>query len=767
MRKILFIITILMSLYTYSAPISEKNDEASIEGHVFDARTQEPIAYASVGVKGTSIGTVTDRDGDFVIRNLRPGNYTLVITFVGYEKVEKEIAVFRRRAVHAHIELKETKVMMNEVVVSASRVETRRKEAPVIVNVMSQKTFQESNAQDIAQALPFQSGVRVEYNCQNCGFPQVRINGLEGPYAQLLIDSRPIMSSLAGVYALEQMPVNMVDRVEVVKGAGSALYGSNAIAGTINIITKEPSHPSYSIGTDIQSIGLKSYAQNFNANAVVIGNHNNSGASFYQTFRTKNPYDHDGDGFSEIGKLDAFSFGTRSFYKFSNTKKLSMEYHTMQETRRGGNKFDKPPHETDITEMTQYKVHSGGLNYDYISLSGKNKYSIYSSAQYVDRDSYFGSYQDLNAYGKSSDLTFLIGTQGYNKIEKLLFLPADLVYGLEYNSNDLEDNFVSYNLKTEQSTNIFGGFFQSEWSSKYFKFLLGARLDKHNLIKHPIFSPRLNILFSPSSEFQVRASYGSGYRAPQAYDEDLHVTQVGGESLRTVLDPNLRPEYSHSLSLSADYYIELSDNYQANLLLEGFYTDLRDVFALRVIGHDSASNSIYQERYNASGAKIGGLSITAKLSYQAKYTLTLGYTYQQSRYNEIEYWSEDESVIGSKRMLRIPDNYAYTTLNIIPIKPLNISLSGTYTGQMLVPHYAGYIDNDRLETSPHFFDMNLVASYDFKIKDDLMFQIGGGIKNIFNSYQKDFDQGIDRDAGYIYGPIQPRTVYISLKLFSK
>lgn len=120
-------------------------------------------------------------------------------------------------------------------------------------------------------------------------------------------------------------------------------------------------------------------------------------------------------------------------------------------------------------------------------------------------------------------------------------------------------------------------------------------------------------------------------------------------------------------------------------------------------------------------------------------------------------------------MLRTPDNYAYATLSLIPIKPMNISLSGTYTGKMLVPHYAGYIlvPTDRLETTPTFLDLNLVASYDFKLKEDLTFQIGGGIKNMFNSYQRDFDQGPDRDASYIYGPMLPRTIYISLKLYSK
>jgi len=686
---------------------------------------------------------------------------------VGYQKYEKEVIVVSGKPTHAHIELKESKVLMDEVVISASRVETSRKEAPVIVNVMSEKTFQQSNAQDISQALPFQSGVRVEYSCQNCGFSQVRINGMDGPYSQILIDSKPIMSALGGVYGLEQMPVNMVERIEVIKGAGSALYGANAIAGTINIITKEPLTPSYSIGTDLQAVGMKAYAQNFNSNAVVIGKNNKSGASFYQTFRKKTPYDHDGDGFSEIGKLDAFSFGTRSFYKLSNTQKLTLEYHTMQETRRGGNAFDKPPHESDITEMTDHKIHSGGLNYDYISLDGNSKYSIYTSAQLIDRESYFGAHQDLNAYGRSNDATYLIGTQGYNKIDKFLFLPASLVYGLEVSGNNLVDSVPAYGTGTKQETNVIGAFAQSEWKAKYFRFVVGGRLDKHNLIKTPIFSPRLNIMYTPSEDLQVRASYGSGYRAPQSYDEDLHATQLGGQTVRTTLDPNLRPEYSHSFSLSSDYYVQLSDDYQANFLLEGFYTNLTDIFALKVV--EDSLGDLTQLRYNASGAKIGGVSITAKVSYQAKYTLTLGYTYQQSKYDDPQIWSDEPTVIPTRKMLRTPDNYAYATLSLIPIKPMNISLSGTYTGKMLVPHYAGYIHvpTDRLETTPTFFDLNLVASYDFKLKEDLMFQIGGGIKNMFNSYQRDFDQGPDRDASYIYGPMLPRTIYISLKLYSK
>ena len=139
-----------------------------------------------------------------------------------------------------NFEMEEDPILLENVVVSANRNETKRREASNIVNVITPKMFETTNSICLAQGLNYQPGLRVENNCQNCGFQQVRINGLEGPYTQILIDSRPVFSALAGVYGIEQIPANMIERVEVVRGGGSALFGSNAIAGTINIITKEP-----------------------------------------------------------------------------------------------------------------------------------------------------------------------------------------------------------------------------------------------------------------------------------------------------------------------------------------------------------------------------------------------------------------------------------------------------------------------------------------------------------------------------------------------
>lgn len=201
-------------------PIREGN---MISGHVLVKGSEENIPYATVLIVGSGQGTVSNEEGQFEFKNLPAGKYTLRVSAVGYKTQEKAIEVNKDFTAVVHFQMEEESFMTDEVVVSANRNEVSRKAAPVVVNVMSAKLFEMVNSTDLAKTLNYQSGLRVENNCQNCGFPQVRINGLEGPYSQILINSRPVISALSGVYGLEQIPVNMIERVEVVRGGGSAL----------------------------------------------------------------------------------------------------------------------------------------------------------------------------------------------------------------------------------------------------------------------------------------------------------------------------------------------------------------------------------------------------------------------------------------------------------------------------------------------------------------------------------------------------------------
>lgn len=216
----------------------------------------------------------------------------------------------------------------------------------------------------MAQGLSFQPGVRVENNCQNCGFQQVRINGLDGQYTQILIDSRPIFSSLAGVYGIEQLPANMVDRVEVMRGGGSALFGSSAIAGTINIITKEPVRNSGSISHTTMSIGGTSALHNTtDINVSIVSDDNKLGIAVFGQNTAKDAWDANGDGFTELSKISGQTLGFRTYLKTGLYSKLTAEYHHLNEYRRGGDHLELPPHEAMIAEQTEHRINTGGLRF--------------------------------------------------------------------------------------------------------------------------------------------------------------------------------------------------------------------------------------------------------------------------------------------------------------------------------------------------------------------------------------------------------------------
>lgn len=749
-----------MSSYAVN-PIKEGN---MIAGHVIVKGTEESIPFATVMILGTNRGAVSNEEGQFEFRKLAAGKYTLRVQVMGYKTQEKTITVSAEATSVVHFQMEEVSFTTDEVVVSANRNEVSRKAAPVVVNVMSAKLFETVNSTDLAKSLNFQSGLRVENNCQNCGFPQVRINGLEGPYSQILINSRPIISALSGVYGLEQIPVNMIERVEVVRGGGSALFGANAVGGMINIITKDPINNSFQVASTMSNMNGKSWEQYMGGNVSLVAKDNSYGIALYETYRNRNPYDADGDGFSELGKLNMNTFGMRAYYRPNYFSRINVEYHTTNEFRRGGNKFNLQPHEADITEQTKHIINSGGVSYDRY-WGEKHKMSVYGSIQHTDRNSYYGAQKDMNAYGKTNDLTWVVGGMYVGNMDRCLFAPATFTGGVEYQSNSLHDVMTGYHRDMQQDVRIAGGFVQNEWRLNRWTMLVGARLDKHNLIDHPIFSPRVNFLYKPSDNLQARLTYSTGFRAPQAYDEDLHVTAVGGEGVQIRLADGLREERSNSFSGSVDWSFPMG-HWQSNILLEGFYTDLHHVFVLEDIGEDQNGDKI-KERRNGSGAKVYGVNLDAKVAHGREAQLQLGFTVQRSRYNRAEVWtSEGEEEQTTKRMPRTPDYYGYFTFTSAPLKNFDFSLSGTYTGKMIVPHMAGYIEKSRMEHTPQFMDLNLKLNYTFVLKDHIKMQVNGGVQNIFNSFQKDLDKGEFRDAGYFYGPTQPRTYFVGIKIMN-
>ena len=652
---------------------------------------------------------------------------------------------------------------LNQVVVTATQHASTRTEAPAVVGVVSHERMEAVSAVNLAEGLRFETGVRVENTCQNCGANEVRINGLGGAYSQVLIDSRPINSALAGVYLLEQLPTAMIERVEVLRGGGSALYGSNAIAGVINVITREPMRNMASVSNTTHLVGMRTADWSNSFNASVVNDSRKAGLFVYGHNRQRDPYDHNGDGFSELGLLKARMVGFRGYVRPSDYTKLNIEYHNLNEFRRGGDRFDLPSPMAHISEGGEHDIHSGSLKWDWFSPSGLRHASLFASAQHVNRQSYYGERADGDpygtAYGYTTDLTVNYGALYSRHFERLWFMPADFTAGVEHSLDRLNDHTLNSTDTLRQQVGVLSAYLQNEWKSYRWSVLVGARADKHSLVERPVVSPRLNVRFAPSEHLVLRAGYSSGFRAPQVYDEDLHVGAVNGELYKISNAADLRMETSHSVNASADLCFHLGA-VEADLLLEGFFTRINDAFVNELLFDDTVSGYRHYERRNADGAEVKGLNAELRLTPHRTLQLQLGGTWQSSRYTGAgQEWSEG---CFEQRMERTPDLYAYLTGVYNPLKQLQLTVSGTFTGPMLIYHNVdGGVEQ---VTTPSFLDLSLKAAYSIPFGKRVALELNAGVQNLFNSYQQDLEVGPERDSQYIYGPAQPRTLFVGAKL---
>ena len=781
-RLISFIIIPLMFLSSESFA-QKKRTDANIVGHV--VCQGEHLPFVTLFIKGTTIGTTTDETGHYRLVNLPKGTYTVRVQSVGFKPSEKQVVVMAGQTQEINFDLQKDVLGIDEVVVTADRNETRRTEASVIVNTITPTIFARTQSVTLSEGLNFCPGLRMENDCSNCGFSQVRMNGMEGSYSQILINSRPIFSGLAGVYGLELIPSNMIERVEVIRGGGSALYGSNAIAGTINLILKDPVNDSYEIGVNSGLIGLGIDGSgdvandlSVNMNTSIVSSDRKTGMALYGFYRDREPFDANNDEFSEIALMKNTTIGGRIFHRLGSRSKLSADFFTIKENRRGGDKMDSPPHEASIAEAVDHVITTGAVTYEQF-FRDTDLFSVYLSGQNVDRDSYYGANQSLSDYGKTEDFSYVLGAQ-YTANWNL----SNLVVGLENNWESLTDTKLGYldiaNATSlndiphtddvtvaDQTSNTFGAFAQYSIDWNKFNFSVGARFDHYNVEdkqaagsakKGDVFSPRVTVKYDLLDYLQVRTSYSHGYRAPQIFDEDLHIETSGSRQVVHRNDPNLKQEISNSYMASLDFNKKIG-KVNVGFLLEGFLTKLDDPFANEFSDPDAQGRVTYTRINAKDGATVRGMNMELNVVPSAKFSMKGGFTMQKSRYEVAQQFNE-------KSFLRTPENYGYVTLDWNPTKHFGFSSTGNYTGKMLVPYFGTTIANPEdgeLRESGKFFDLGLKLRYTVRLNGAKM-QLFTGIKNIFNSYQDDFDRGIDRDPGYIYGPMNPRTVYFGIKI---
>jgi outer membrane receptor for ferrienterochelin and colicins len=286
-----------------------------------DSRTQELVSISISRISelsediNDSLQVFSKSDGSFYFPEIKQGHYNIIVSFLGFKSETKSITVNHSDSkIFVDFNLTNSLNYLNEVVITGTKTYKRRTNSPVIVNVINSQALDDFQACTLSDGLKFQPGLRVETNCQTCNYTQLRLNGLGGGYSQILINGRPIFSPLMGMYGLEQLPKSMIDRIEVVRGGGSSLYGSSAIGGTVNVITKLPKSNSYSLNSFFQNINGKANDIVFNGDISTVSENKKSGMSFFLNNRTREIYDHNDDGFSEIPELENVSFGTNFFF---------------------------------------------------------------------------------------------------------------------------------------------------------------------------------------------------------------------------------------------------------------------------------------------------------------------------------------------------------------------------------------------------------------------------------------------------------------------
>lgn len=561
----------VFALGLFAVPMLAQGSTARISGNITTGG--EIVAFSSVYVPSIRKGTSANELGFYQLV-LPQGTHHIQVSSQGYRTMVKEITISNTESVSLDFELVKDALGLDEVVVSATRNRVERKNTPVVVSTIKPRLLNATQSLSVADGLNYAPGVRVETNCQNCGFTQVRLNGLAGGYTQVLLNSRPVFSSLLGVYGLEQIPTNIIERIEVVRSGGSALFGSSAVAGTVNVITKDPILNTWEIGSNLALVNGEAADCMLTFNSSVVADDLNSGVTFFGTYRNREAWDANDDGFTELVALRNNTVGAKAFVRPNDRSRLSVNLNAIREYRRGGDRLNLSPQFTDISEELDHDTFIGGVDYEIYGTDNTAQVQLYSSASYTNRESYYGglgggrTQQDSllanNAFGNTRDLAWVNGvqfTKGFSNTDVL-------TVGAEFNHTATEDRIPGYNRLIDQRVNSLGGYVQYEWKpSEKFTLLAGTRIDHVNVdgdysiggidrgvdIDQTAFSPRLTVSYEVLEDLKFRGGFARGFRAPQAFNEDLHISSVGGEPQFVILSNDLDTEYSNAYTGSFNY----------------------------------------------------------------------------------------------------------------------------------------------------------------------------------------------------------------------
>ena len=640
--------------------------------------------------------------------------------------------------------------LRDHVVVTATRTGRRLDEVPVRTEVISRELMSRAGSRTLADAVEYTTGVRVENNCQNCNFSQIRLLGLDGPYTQILIDGQPLVSSLAQVYGIEQIPTRMIERIEVVKGGGSALYGPGSVGGVVNVIPREPARSGGLFELRGDTFGADANLSFSGSADWVAADRRTFVTAFAQADRVQ-PFDLDADGFTEVSRRRLRAAGARvNRYQLDGRAKLTIDAGDLREDRRGGDALHLPPEQALVAEAIDSRHSSLSATW-FHSVGRRFDYRLTASAADTARDSYYGTGRDPHAFGDTASRVGALDTQLNHYLGR-----HTVSWGAQLTGESLQDRQPAYGRDTSVTYRNAGLYVQNDWSfAPGWQLLAGVRGDAHTALAAPVLSPRLALMHSPVPALDIRVSVARGFRAPQVFDEDLHLSSVAGEVRIIEVDPDLREERSANVMAGFEWKPEAGPG-QALLEINAFHTGLDDLFHVQE-ADDPATEHTEFRKVNFGRARVYGVEINAGWGIGDRLVLQGGIVEQRARFGA------PEPDFGSSDFFRTPRRYANATITWQAPFGLDVFAASRYTGPMQAPHYAGYIASDRLETTPSFVVFDVALARAIAVPGGRL-KIGVTARNLTDAYQRDLDRGPLRDAAYVYGPRFPRAIGASLRL---
>lgn len=644
---------------------------------------------------------------------------------------------------------------IDDVVITGTIKPISKSKSPVAVEIYSQKFFQKNPTPNVFEAIAMVNGVKPQLNCSVCNTGDIHINGLEGPYTMILIDGMPIVSSLSTVYGLSGIPNSLIDRIEVVKGPASSLYGSEAMGGVINIITKNAlTAPKLSV--DLMTTG---WAEN-NVDLSTKFNVSEKIASLLSLnyFNSTKRFDENKDNFTDAALQNRISIFNKWNFKRKENRQASFALRYLYEDRFGG-------------EMQWNKSYRGSDE-------------VYGESIYTNRVEAFGAYQwpmKENIVTQFSynfhDQNSFYGTNPFAATQKVAFAQTywdkklgnhDLILGVTFKRTFYDDNTPG-TLSGDGLTNepmkspILGAFIQDQWEiNDKNTLLLGYRFD-YDKIHHAVHSPRFAWKFSPNPYHTLRFNFGTGFRVVNLFTED-HAALTGSRDV--VIQSNLKPEKSVNGNLNYVWKIPVGDKL-INLDASAFYT----YFSNKIVGDfDTDPEKIIYDNLNGYGISRGA-SMNVDYSFNFPLSINLGVTY-------LDVYQKFDGETEKSQQLHAPKWSGTYSLTYKFKSNLTIDFTGQFYGPMRLP----VLPNDyRPEYSPFYNLANIQVSKSFKSG----FEVYCGIKNLFNFTPKDplmrpfdpFDKNVDDpisnpnrytfDTTYGYAPMQKIRGFLGVKYILK